>query len=920
MATFPVVVYGDGELFREYFNAIAAFFGTSNFNSLLNIAMLLAITTVIYSYISKRKLSIILKWMGVFYVAVYMIFLPKTSIVIVDRVNDSREFSVDHVPLGLAVLASYTSAIEDALTRSIEADFTMPDYMPYHKTGMVFASRLVESAGQFEIDDAEFDANLKEFVNQCVFYDLLLNKYSINELSTTNNIWEFVSANASKARAFLYKDAITSCSMGAKSLTEDWKSVKDEAISRYSQRIYPSVSREKAKQLFMTDLPMSYRYLTGISQEAPEIMQQNLMANAIQRGIVGFGARLDAGAALESYAFTRAQEQKRLTNQTMGDMAASWLPLIKIAFEVTLYASFIFIVLLSVFPFGMFILKNYLYSLLWIHTWAPLYAIINLMVSYHAKMQSVAAANGALSLKAMPSILQINSDIAGLAGYLSMMIPIFSTGLIFGMHKVLAQAAQYDGGVTQSVVGSGVSEAITGNLSFGNMNLGNQSLFNQSANHVDTSGRLLSGNITSQMQGGSLLTTTADGSHIMDMRHAISNLGASVHLSDGLRSSYSQQADKAYSAVQSSGETFSRSASAGVRNMYDLAHHLNQSQASGEHWAVTSGAGVVNSITENDHLTHEFAERHHLSYHDAANLLASAYVDGKASLGVGIPMTKVGVSSSTGTTRSASHNSGTDNGSLYSDAENFVRGTSYAKNVDTVSRASQDHSLRVNNEEGSRLVDSMGASFDKAESARHDMQAQYQVAESARQNATWVEEHADQVQVNASQHFADWLANQPGTNGRGRLGYHAIETLNNDPVLAKHYASQFVEQYSHELKTDWNKGLSSTKSQITHDFHQMNHAVSHEDKTQQFYNDNKNKIVEDGKHHGFSENHFINDKAKQDAEKQISNNQHDVTEKEKGIQRDGQVHQAYVDREEHRKRHSSIAADLKNDVDTTVYK
>jgi hypothetical protein len=47
---------------------------------------------------------------------------------------------------------------------------------------MVFASRMVEMVSQFEITDARFDENLKAFIHQCVFYDLLLKKYMRNRI------------------------------------------------------------------------------------------------------------------------------------------------------------------------------------------------------------------------------------------------------------------------------------------------------------------------------------------------------------------------------------------------------------------------------------------------------------------------------------------------------------------------------------------------------------------------------------------------------------------------------------------------------------------------------------------------------------------------------------------------------------------
>ena len=203
MHTFPIYVSGNGDLFSEYFNAIVAALGkgggASHSSSLLHVSILLAGVTVIFSFIIRRDLMEMVKWLGLFYFAVNVLFLPEASILIIDRVNSDAHYAVDHVPLGLALVASYTTSIGDSLTQNLESNFSMPDDLRYHKSGMVFASRLVETVSQFEITDPTFDANLKSFSHQCVFYDLLLNKYSIQRLTTASNVWALISAEASPA-------------------------------------------------------------------------------------------------------------------------------------------------------------------------------------------------------------------------------------------------------------------------------------------------------------------------------------------------------------------------------------------------------------------------------------------------------------------------------------------------------------------------------------------------------------------------------------------------------------------------------------------------------------------------------------------------------------------------------------------------
>lgn len=242
----PIIVYGNGEIFREYFNAIVTSFGTSDFTTLVRLAVLLAGVTVIFSFILQRDLMVMVKWFGLYYCVVFVLFTPKTSVEIIDRVNQGQVYTVDNVPLGLATLASYTSAIGDALTQLTEMNFSMPDDLRYGKTGLVFASRLVTEASQFEITDAEFDKNLQSFIGQCVFYDLLLNRYTMNELMRANRLWDFVSTQASPARAFLYNGTVTVCKDGTRLLNQDWSAAADSATGQYAARIFPEDKNAKA--------------------------------------------------------------------------------------------------------------------------------------------------------------------------------------------------------------------------------------------------------------------------------------------------------------------------------------------------------------------------------------------------------------------------------------------------------------------------------------------------------------------------------------------------------------------------------------------------------------------------------------------------------------------------------------------------
>src|SRR3546814_20858246 len=82
---------------------------------------------------------------------------------VTDRVNPSlAPANVANVPLGLALMASFTSQVGDYLTRSAELVFGLPDDLNYSKNGMIYGARLMEATRSFRISDPEFAANIDE--------------------------------------------------------------------------------------------------------------------------------------------------------------------------------------------------------------------------------------------------------------------------------------------------------------------------------------------------------------------------------------------------------------------------------------------------------------------------------------------------------------------------------------------------------------------------------------------------------------------------------------------------------------------------------------------------------------------------------------------------------------------------------------
>ena len=115
---------------------------------------------------------------------------------VTDRVNPSlAPANVANVPLGLALMASFTSQVGDYLTRSAELVFGLPDDLNYSKNGMIYGARLMEATRSLRISDPEFAANLDEHFRQCVFYDVLLGQVTVRTVVDAASAAETIARN-----------------------------------------------------------------------------------------------------------------------------------------------------------------------------------------------------------------------------------------------------------------------------------------------------------------------------------------------------------------------------------------------------------------------------------------------------------------------------------------------------------------------------------------------------------------------------------------------------------------------------------------------------------------------------------------------------------------------------------------------------
>lgn len=481
-----IFTVGGGDYLVNVFQAVAAWTGNGGYKSLLQVVMVMGLALSAITLAFNQDWRAWINWFLGATLIYSCLMVPRLDVRVTDRLNPSlAPATVSNVPLGLALMASFTSQVGDYLTGSAEVVFGLPGDLNYSKNGMIYGARLYDATRSLRISDPEFAANLDEHFRQCVFYDVLLGRYSMKELAESGDIWATI-APGSQARAqrFLARDAgsgevssnIVTCREAYGALNGQWTSLVDSMGTVVGRQLYPNQTAALAKAKLFADLPVAYQYLTGVSASATDIFKQTLTINAMGQAMHSMSAATGAGN-VDVYAQTRADIQTERTYGSIASNAMKWVPLLNIVLTVLFYALFPVLFPLFLMPkTGPMALKGYVTGFFYLAAWGPLFVILHMMLMYKgaADMTAATGANG-LSLASFTGMADVNSDIGLLAGYLIASVPFLAGGVAKGALAISHQATSYLN-PSQNAAEEAAREASTGNVALGNTSFENSSV------------------------------------------------------------------------------------------------------------------------------------------------------------------------------------------------------------------------------------------------------------------------------------------------------------------------------------------------------------------------------------------------------------------------------------------------------------
>lgn len=830
-----VYVLTGGEFLSNIFNGVATMLGTTEWSSMFRIAALVSVMVLFATYLKGHDPLEFIKFIAFFILLTSILVIPKRTVQIIDRTDATSIHTVANVPLGLAAPAKFITGIGTALTEGFETVYHTPDSVTYSKTGMLFGANLVGSATDFMFRNGDLAELFTAYVRNCVVGDILLNnKYSFQELMNSTDPYALIFQNPSPLRGVMVpygntaatREGFWTCQELANNVLKSQLNA-DTAEGGSTWNYYVARitgAKPNGSALFGTLMADSYNYYYGGGATASQVMRAAVVMNGLKQGISSYSAQNGDAAGLVNLASQSSYAKMRLSQATSASIATTYLPLMNTVLLAMVIGLFPVIILLAtVHSLTLQVLKGYIYTLIYLQAWGPMFAILNYAVSAYLTNKTGSLS---FSLSNLSVIQQTHADIGSIAGWLSLSIPFLAMGLVKGLGSVVSQAGNYLGTAMNSTASSEASRAGDGSWAFNNLQTDNVS-----GNKWDNNYSWQSGNATTQLGNGATWTRTADGSTVANTTGAISKLSTELSGDRIAQTGIQKLQRDSQSQLQSLNETLGHTTSAGASQLSQWASQRGNSD--------TVSRGADNSVSANDaaaisklqSAVSRYARDNHVSEGEALRTAMEQSQSGTLTVGGGVSAgidtgKSIGgkaVKWATGLNGKLEGHirgdyTGTD-GSSHGTSTEMSNRTGHSKDfsaqdlkdirhgVDVISsHRTTDNSSHTDNASGS-LLNQMAATFsDMRTQASQYSDTQTRSHEYA-QMATYAENHSDAIRSNYTQEFVEYAKQNHPDAERVLADVSSPEVREEREQLA----AQFVkERMMPQLDAEFSANRSST--------------------------------------------------------------------------------------------------------------
>lgn len=764
-----IVTYGGGEMLVHVFNAVAMLVNGKTgaiFRPLMFIGGTIgALWAFSKAFWDSSIDGLVLKWLIPMMVLVGTCLIPTATVCILDPVSGTpaHSWNVDNVPFGLARVAQMASSIGYSLTTSIELAFKTPDHQQYNKTGMIFGAENLLEMSHYAITDECLARNMRDFVHNCVTFDILFGKYSMDDLKKSSNIWDLIKANTSNVRMFTKCETgktrctLVSCRTGANDLHALLK-VHIDGLSKHH---------------VFQNLPNFYTQLTGMAAQSTAAISQQVMMHTM---IDAIERKCDSSGLGTNFAVRRAYMQQRHTYEVVGALAAKSLVVMRNILEALLYASFILIMPLALMPMGFRVFFKWLWLLIWIQLWPPLYAILNcgIMVASQTNAKHIIGIDKGLTILTSTGLNNLALDMQTYAAYASLSVPLLAYAILQGGISSFVQIVSSLSNVSQNVGGTAAQEQTTGNYSYGQVGLETTAGFTETM-HQYQKAPMLSTGFYQENRGDH---STTHGARSMIMNDPVSQLpfelNASEQLSQNIRESMSNSDSFATQERESLNDNLMNS----NRVASDHIEHTANNESYDQVKSASSGQSMSQASQEILRKAESWGKQYNISAKDSVSILSNI------GLGINTPILKMN-----GDRQKAT---GVSQDELLNSAKQFNQETGFSKNYQEHVNSLRSESVSNHDEIGKRFACTMGQLQEKSQQHQTQIEKHMQHSMQLSKVAEDLDQKSTVWNQKFTQEFVDELAHEKMANGQVRGRQSAAHLIRYSPYERDVAAQRFL--------------------------------------------------------------------------------------------------------------------------------
>ena len=430
--------FGNGDVIASVLMGIRLLMMTGPYIGLLLFAALLLTAMAIGNFAVDRR-----KYLPLFFGIIVIYFIGTqipVDVLVVDEVNsDVADQVVAAIPLAVALPAYVSGYAGWRFTQLVETAFAVPaDYSTGQSTLNKPLFDLQKILGA-EIRDGDLESRLESYLSSCVFKEMdldppLVGSPSIGVLWTSGDL---LSAISTVSLAYEVGPTSIPCATY----------YTGELLPRF---LLGTPGYDKTRRYLQADLQV-----VPLSLLDDEGIANRLLGTLLPAGQTGIQLIHNA-MIIKSWRQARTHEsgdykdvtravadlQRTLTinlkeqSFSTSRLVQKMVPMLRTMIEGIVYLSVPIVLVLAMSPAMGAVLGLYIKMFLWLQTWGPLYAVLNLVFyqEARARLASITAAGGfgSVNLSSYDSYLELVSMMNSVAGDYIWMVPAVGWALVWG--------------------------------------------------------------------------------------------------------------------------------------------------------------------------------------------------------------------------------------------------------------------------------------------------------------------------------------------------------------------------------------------------------------------------------------------------------------------------------------------------------